>query len=342
MTNSRTLHLVYATPLTRLDKLALRLFKRKFGHPAWDRYRWPDPLKAPLSITYQIARHFSEQFRIRLYDLQERVAIEPDEGDILLGHIWPDPDSAMWSALEKKNFARKYLIGPYNHDPRQVLWFREAVEKADAYFAICGSHWIDSFNRSPFADLADKVLQLNMALDARDYPFLKQSFNPPGQRKFFYIGRYGRFGDEKGVGLLERLAEKIPGFVGGYICQGGEIRRWQKISGPTTLTPEFMAGIAATYDCFINMSRADAQATTVLEAMSWGFPVACTRESGYADDNLFLLELEDERKNIETIHRIQQMGDQELKEISLKNRQLVESKYSWDRFLGTLEKNMHV
>ncbi|MBI2355168.1 MAG: hypothetical protein HYV06_09090 [Deltaproteobacteria bacterium] len=340
MANKRTLHFVYSTPQGLADKIIMALFRKRVDHPSWERYAWPDPVRAPLSITYQIARHFSSRYRIRLYDLRERTTIEPDKGDILLGHMWPDPQSVMWRSLGAKNFSKRYVIAPYNHEPRQVLWFRQAVEQCDKYFAICGKYWIDTFDRSPFRDFAHKIVHLNMALDARDYPFVKRGFNPPGRRRFFYIGRYGRYGDEKGIGLLERLAGEIPGFAGGYICEGGEIRGWERISAPTRLTPEFIARIAEDYDCFINMSRADAQATTVLEAMSWGFPVACTRESGYADGDLFFLDLEDERGNMETIRKIQGLSERELTEISISNRRAVETRYSWESFLSTLEKNI--
>jgi len=338
MRDAITLHIVYATPQSPLDKITMKLLGKRLNHPSWDRYGWPNPVRAPLSITYQIARHFSSRFRIKLYDLRERCAIKPDKGDILLGHMWPDQQSAMWRALDAVNFSKRYLIAPYNHDAHQILWTREAIEKCDKFFAICGDYWMDTFSRSPLHGFAGKIVHLNMALDASDYPFLKRNFSPPGRRKFFYIGRYGRFGDEKGICLLEQLAERIPGFVGGYICDGGDIRGWEKISMPTRLTPEFVAKIAETYDCFINMSRADAQATTVLEAMSWGFPVACTRESGYTDDTVFSLDLENERNNVETIDRIQSLGDKELMEISVSNRKTVETKYSWERFLSTLEK----
>jgi glycosyltransferase involved in cell wall biosynthesis len=88
------------------------------------------------------------------------------------------------------------------------------------------------------------------------------------------------------------------------------------------------------------MSRADAQATTVLEAMCWGFPVACTRESGYTDEDFFYLDLEDEKANTDQINRIQALTDNELIEISRKNRKIVETNYSWDKFLSKLELNI--
>lgn len=101
-----------------------------------------------------------------------------------------------------------------------------------------------------------------------------------------------------------------------------------------------MKSIAEEYDVFINMSRADAQATTVLEAMSWGFPVACTKESGYTEDNFFYMDLLNEDKNKAVFSNIQQLSNEELIEISLTNRKIVETKYNWNMFLNILENNL--
>lgn len=356
MKKLRTIHFVYATPYSLLDKITMRLFKRKLYHPSWERYNWPDPLKAPLSITYQIAKRLAENYHVKLYHLKERIVIEPEEGDILLGHLWPDPKTVMYRSLDNSKFSMKCLVGPYNHDvrqwsssinvenfgpppgvPPQVLWVYKAIMKCDKCFAICGRYWIDTFEKSPFAALQDKIVHLNMAIDTDQYPMVKIRFNQPGKRKFFYIGRYAH---EKGTDLLERLAENVPGFEGGYICPGRHIKGWKKISEPTKLTPDFMKKIAEEYDIFINMSRADAQATTVLEAMSWGFPVACTRESGYTDENFFYLDLHDENTNIEIFRRIQQMTNTELERMALDNRKVVEDTYCWSKFVSKIEKTI--
>lgn len=333
-----TVHLVYATPNTLLDKVSLRLVHRKLVHPAWDRLPWPTPLKAPLCITYQVARRLSRRYRVKLYDLRERLRIVPEKGDILLGHAWPDPKSALTRALEDDRFARRYLFSPYNHDPAQVAWLDPVLARCDRFFAVCGQFWIDSFEASPLARYREKVVRLEMGIDCTDYPVVKRSFNPPGSRRFFYVGRAGR---EKGIDLLEELAATIPGFQGGYISLGGEIKGWKKISEPTDLTPELMTRIAAEYDVFLNMSRADAQVTTVLEAMSWGFPVACTPESGYSQEpNLFYLSLEDRGGNRLLIEKLQAMPEAELAGIARLNRQRVESHFTWERFVTTLEENL--
>ena len=356
MEKQRTIHFIYATPYSLLDKITMRLFKRKLCHPSLDMYNWPVPLKAPLSITYQIAKRLAANYQVKLYHLKERIVIEPEEGDILLGHLWPDPKTVMYRSLENNKFSMKCIVGPYNHDvrqwsssiaiedfgqppeiPQQVLWAYKAIMQCDKYFAICGRHWIDTFKQSPFASLKEKIVHVNMAIDTDQYPMVKTRFNQPGKRKFFYIGRHAH---EKGTDLLEQLAESMTDFEGGYICPGRHLKGWKKISDPTELTPEFMKKVAEEYDVFINMSRADAQATTVLEAMSWGFPVACTRESGYADENFFYLDLQDEKATIETLRRIQQMSNAELEQMALENRKVVEDTYCWSKFVSKIEKTI--
>lgn len=336
--SKKTVHFVYATPNTVLDKLTMKLMGRKLRHPSWEKYNWPSPLRAPLSITFQVAQHLSSRYKVKLYDLRERATIKPEKGDILLAHPWPDPQSLVWRALKDNRFAKRYIISPYNHDQAQIAWQYPAIAQCDKFFAVCGQFWIDTFEKSPFACFSDKVVRLNMGIDTNEYPLVKTDFNPPGKRKFFYIGRTG---NEKGIDLLERLATDVAGFQGGYICQNGEIKGWNKISVPTDLTPELMGKIAEEYDVFINMSRADAQVTTVLEAMSWGFPVACTRESGYSEENnLFRMELDDWEHNLRTIHNIQQMENQDLELLSRCNRAHAETNYRWDVFLSTLLADM--
>lgn len=341
----KTIHFVYALPRlanrfhARIQRTSQKFLHRQVIHGQIGEYRWPKPLSSPFSITYHVGNFFEERFRLKLYDLRERTKIHPREGDILLGHAWPDPKSVMWQALENPLFAKRYLIGPYNNDQSQVGWMREALGLSDNFFGICGDYWIDNFSSSPLKEFEDKFVHLNMSVDAGSYPVVKKNFNPPGNRRFFYIGRHGRFGDEKGIGLLEELATRIPGFKGGYICSGGEIKGWEKISEPTELTSQFMQKLAQNYDVFINMSRADAQATTIVEAMSWGFPVACTKQSGYSKEaDLFYLSLDDMAGNVESIEKIQSLPDCELKRIAVANRAVVETKYSWGSFLSRMEK----
>lgn len=342
----KTVHFVYALPRLRntlgaiIQKASRKLFHRQMKHGQIGEYKWPRPLRAPQSITYNVAKLLGRKFNVRLYDLTERIKIRPADGDILLGHMWPDRESIMWQSLEDASFSARYLIGPYNNDANQIGWMRTAVEVCDKFFAICGDYWVDHLSSSPFCDLSSKIVHLNMAVNANEYPVVKQRFSKPGERRFLYIGRIGSYGDEKGVHLLEEFAASIPNFQGGYICGGGVIKGWRKICDPTNLTAEFMREIAGDYDFFINMSRADAQATTVLEAMCWGFPVLCTNQTGYSrDERLLYLSLDDMSANIEMIKAVQFMPEEELREIALANRKQAEMKYNWRNFESRLDES---
>jgi glycosyltransferase involved in cell wall biosynthesis len=98
-----------------------------------------------------------------------------------------------------------------------------------------------------------------------------------------------------------------------------------------------MKKVAEEYDIFINMSRADAQVTTVLEAMCWGFPVACTRQSGYSEEeSIFYLELFDTERTMETLKKLQEMESAELARIAAENRKIAAEKYTWEHFVTTI------
>ncbi|MES1982933.1 MAG: glycosyltransferase [Pseudomonadota bacterium] len=271
--------------------------------------------------------------------MREKTTIRPEPGDILLGHLWTDRHTVMWNSLGDPRFSKKYLIQPYNNDVLQLGWVKDGLELCDGFFAVGGDYWLNTFNESPLKDFEKKIHHLNMAVDALSYPLVKSEFNPPKKRRFLYIGRQSRFGDEKGIGLLEELATRIPNFEGGYICTGAEIKGWKKISMPTTLTPVVMKKVAAEYDVFINMSRADAQATTILEAMCWGFPIACTNQSGYSrETSFFYFSLDDMKHNVNIIQEIQNISNEKLREISAENRRVVETKYSWDTFISNFDR----
>lgn len=338
----KTVHFVYVLPPSGglIGKVFRRVFHREMSRMgSVAAFKWPNPLRAPQSITFFVGQSLETRYKVKLYDLRENLTIFPASGDILLGHLWTDRNTVIWNSINDSRFSKKILMQPYNNNESQLGWVRDGLKFCDGLIAIGGDYWVDNFSESPLKNFGEKISHLNMAVDASSYPIVKNKFNPPNKRRFLYIGRQGRFGDEKGIGLLEELAKRIPNFQGGYICGGAEIKGWKKISEPTTLTPELMKVIASNYDVFINMSRADAQATTILEAMSWGFPVACTNQSGYSrEKSFFYLSLEDMNHNVDVINKIQNLSDDEIKSISVKNRSVVEGKYSWDVFVSNFEK----
>lgn len=328
------LHFIYVLPnFNRWKRYIKRIFSKNDSFTSCDDFRWNSPIRAPYSITYHLGKELNKSFDVKYYDWSEKGRVIPESQDILLGHLSKN-DGIVKNSILNEKFSKKYLIQPFNNDDSQVGWIKNAMDYCDGFIAISGDYWRDNFHQSPLVKFHSKMTYVNMAINSNDYPYVKKEFNKIGNRRFFYIGRRGSAKDEKGIKLLEDFAKHMPGFKGGYICGGYNIKGWEKISSPTDLNQEIMNKIAQKYDVFINMSRADAQATTILEAMSWGFPVACTKESGYSnEENIFYLSIDNMAHNKKVYNLLQNISDLNLLEMARKNKDIVRSKYSWSVFV---------
>jgi glycosyltransferase involved in cell wall biosynthesis len=351
--NKKTLHFVYSLPTSKgaytyhryyhklVNKLSVEpLYRNNWRNSlAWDLL----PLKAPYSISYNILLSLSDNFNIKLYNVTEKVTIKLNNDDIFLGHPMPDfstkeYNSNAWRTFDKQqvtnqvifnypNDSRVFGIAPFNHSLEQLGWAIPIFEKLHHFIAICGNHWIDNLQDSPFAKCFNKISRLDMAIDTSQYPKVKKRFNPKGSRKFLYIGRIS---EEKNIQELENIAKKYPNFQGG--CIGGEIKGWHKIADQANLTPHLMKILALEYDFFINLSKFDAQATTVMEAMSWGFIPVCTQESGYLLDDIYCFDKNNTSINLNKVQNLQYIDETFLLYTINDNYNLLLNKYSWNSF----------
>lgn len=345
----KTLHFIYAVPdstnpfLYRFDKYARKtgLYSPSYRYGKNALISWPKPVLAPFSITYNLLNALRKKFKVRLYSHKESISVKMGSEDILLfyppadskDNPWIKPDSEkigfkMFN-LNKNN--KSYIITPYNNDPEQVAYYKSLIQNRDVKFiAICGKFWLDHWEKSPLKNFLgeEDLLQVNMAIDSKDYPTIKTRFNKKGQRKFLYIGNTKEWKNTK---QLESLSKKLENFQGGYISDG-EISGWKKISGWRDLNFNFMKQVAEEYDIFLNCSIYDAQATTVLEQMSYGFPIACTPESGHSLNSVIKLDRYDTDYNCLQLNKMQYMEEEELRSICLMNKALVEENHNWNQF----------
>lgn len=229
----------------------------------------------------------------------------------------------------------KFLMTPFASDPRLVSWMKDLVLiNADKIILIAtGKIWTKDWATTPFGTIDPRlVLRVDNAIDPEDYPLVKKKFNPPEKRKFLYIGHAAWY---KNTEELERIAEQMPGFIGGHIG-GGVIKGWKKITEFADLTPQFMTKIAEEYDIFINTSSADAQATTILTSICFGFPIACTHETGYDYPSIVQLDTNDTESNIRKLTAMKNMDELELRKMVKENMELVIKNHLWDNFLNKI------
>lgn len=335
-----TIHFVYST-LPGLSPLAwLRGKASRLGLPlsyVGDRERvdtgsWP--FRAPLSITHHLFQALKALGRVKLYDWRERTRIRPEPGDILIGHPYPGDPGRVWNrACLGPGFKARFAITPVHHGmPEICLDLDRYLPRCDRLLGITGPYWWDTWEQSALAHWKPKMTPVDMAIDVAHYPRVKRRFNPPGKRRFLYIG----YGDPcKGAHLLSILF----GLANASCVWVGADRDFPNLERRPVMT---LAGaaierLADECDVFITMGVSDANPATILEAMAWGFPVACTPQSGYHRiDELAMLSTTDMRHNLTVLERLQHAPEAELVAVADRARARVESRYGFGRFCDTV------
>jgi len=346
MSREGVIHFVYAIPYpqSRFWERVLRAYERlSSAHgvlPAWYRSGWLPakqiPMPAPGSITLNLYRYLRKYLPTALYDWQEEGEINFKPDDIVLGHPHPNPSTLIQKAvLSNRRCKLKALIFPMHHGIPSINEFTlPLLERADVVFGIMGKYWYDTLDNSQFAPWKHKIIQLDMAIDTVQYPFIKQHFNPPGRRGYIYIGSNR---PEKGPKILSETMARLSDFPKGWVGFGPDIPNVPRIATYTHLTPSFISMLAKTFDIFVNTSISDANPATILEAMSWGFPVACTPQSGYYNiPSVIKISTTDIMANVRALLELQYAPEEYLVWISRTNRRLVETHCTWERFCTTV------
>lgn len=342
-----TVHLAYATAPGNARDLASRLHRRavaaaqRCGVPVSllgrrdqvDVAGWPE--RAPVPITARLHQALRARGPTLLYDWTERVPVAAGPDDLLVGHPFPGDDTRVWNraCLEGKAGVRIALL-PLSHRMAEANAFLDPfVPRLDAILGIMGPYWWDTWHRGPFAHWADKITPVDMAIDVARFPRVKASFNPPGRRTFVYLGGEGA---QKGTHLLSILFGLAKRHRCVWIGTGRGIPNVEH-RGFAELTPDYVRRLGEECDVFLTMGVSDANPTTILEAMAWGFPVCCTPESGYHRmPELVSLSTTDMAQNLQVLDRMQDAPDAVLRAQADAARRRVETDFGWDRFLATV------
>lgn len=338
------IHFVYVFPptvlgLRRLGGLSAQVEERLGAtSPRRHRPRMPrqSPIAAPRSISVHLFRFLSSKEPTAAYDWQERARCRYGRDDIVLGHPSRDEQSVMQRVMRDQHPCRvKALIFPVHHAmPEYIMPFAPLVERADVVFGIMGQYWYDTIDESPVASWKPKLVRLDMAIDLQEYPLVKRRYNPQGRRGYLYIGRNS---PEKGPAVLAQTLAAVGSYPKGWIGPGPDIPGVPRIAQSMRMTPAAVAKLAETFDFFVNTSVSDANPTTILEAMAWGFPVACTPQSGYYRmPSIVSLDIHDINYNALVLRELQFADEEQLLDVARINRHLIETHYTWERFCATV------
>ncbi len=335
------IHFVYAVPTSptiagRIRQRAV-LAAQRVGLPASyvgqrDRISsegWPN--RAPTTITAHVYRALNARAETRLYDVREHTLIRGGPEDVLIGHYLAGDSSGVWQrSCRDGRFALRIAMNPLHHQMPEVCGELDPyVPMADRLFGIMGPYWYDTWQQSALAHWFPKIVPFDMAIDLGAFPRLKTRFNPPGRRRFLYIGWAGA---QKGTHLLSILF----GLAKTHTCVAiGPSRPIANVDcrRRVLFTPPYLQQLAAECDFLVVPGVSDANPTVILEAMAWGFPVACTPQSGYHGiPELLSLSITDMRHNLTMLDMLQEAREADLLARADAARALVATRYTWERF----------
>ena len=288
-------------------------------------------ISCPDAIGRKVAEGLRETYEVVQYDWNERKAIDPGPGDVLLGHAHPAPWTIFRRSMSRGKWKRVIMLQPYHHgDLVQMAWADRLVARADLFLAITGTYWASSLDGSPFSHWAPKMVHVDLAVDRTDFPVLKKRFRPPGSRRYLYIGHDGW---QKNLGYLSSVARSIGRDISWIGPGKAEVPGLFRF-GMQDFSTERGRQLVADHDFLVTASLADANPAVVLEAMAWGLVPVCTQESGYSGyEGIVNISATDKEAAAGTLAGLQHVEEQRLMEIQRANWDLLDRHFSWSRFV---------
>jgi glycosyltransferase involved in cell wall biosynthesis len=296
---------------------------------------WVYPSGPQIRTPFAIGRNVAAALRGRGHDVvqwdwDDDRAIDPGPGDVLIGHSHFVPGTVFRRSARRPGWRRVLAVQPYAHGRLEWIAFLDRVlPRCDQFLAITGSHWFSRIGESDCAHWRPKMVRLDLAVDRRDFPRTKGAFNPPGRRRFLYIGGAA---PPKNLPYLSAIARRCAPTEFAWI--GGD----RPLAGVSALGYADFAtaggrALAAQYDFMITVGDSDANPTTLLEAASWGLIPVCTPQSGYDDEPGFVnVPLGDLEGAARVVASLQQWPPERLERLRAENERRLATHYTWERF----------
>jgi glycosyltransferase involved in cell wall biosynthesis len=309
-------------------------------------YPYGPAIKAPESIGRHLAQRLRHDFEVIQYDWAETRVLQPGADDILLGHPHDAPWTIFRRSARKPGWRRVIAMFPYSGDPRKVESFDAVIPRCDLVLAITGSYWFDSVGNSMFSHWAPKMIHLELAVDRDEFPIIKTRFNPPGSRRFLYIGNTAWHKNPEYLSKLATLATGCPiswmgtgahgirsivtrGRVGGREIKG------TRTLGAHDFRDEASRRLVAEHDFLLTVGKGDPNPTTILEAMAWGLVPVCTPTSGYVGyPGIVNIPPDNPERGAIVLKELQALPESRLLEMQDANWQALDNHFNWDRFAG--------
>ncbi len=288
-------------------------------------------ISTPDSIGRQLKKSLEQYYDVQTYDLDAFRIIKPGDADVLLGHWHPNPFTVFRMSAKKKGWKRILVLAPFCPDPKgwQVAFGNKIIKDYDRNLAISGNYWMNRLKNSPFQHWEPKTVHLDLAVDRADFPFIKENFNPRGKRRFLYIGNTSWC---KNISFLEKLSQELSEIDFSWIG-GNKSLEGLKTLGKLDFSKQEAKNLIQENDYLITVGSADANPTTILEAMAWGLIPVCSVQSGYEGfSGIRNISIDDMEDAVATINKLQSVSEEQLKKWQQENLDCLDNHFNWERF----------
>ena len=288
-------------------------------------------INAPDAIGRHLKQSIEKDYQVTTYNYDEYKIISPGIADVLIGHWHPNPFTVFRLSAQKKGWKRIIALAPFcpDHKAWHNAFANKIIEKCDRYLAITGNAWMKRLKVSPFHHWESKIVHLDLAVDRKDFPFIKVNFNTVGKRRFLYIGNTAWC---KNISFLEKLAQEFPEIDFSWIGGNKSLKRL-KILGKFDFSKQEAKKLIQEYDFLITVGSADANPTTILEAMAWGLIPVCSVQSGYEGfSGIRNIPIDNIDDAVKIINELQYVSEEQLNKWQQENLVELDSHFNWDRF----------
>ena len=288
-------------------------------------------ISAPDAIGRELGRRLEVKYEVIYHDWSDRGVIKPEPGDVLLGHPHPHPNTVFRRSLLLDGWHRRLMMAPFHHgDLRQIAFEDSIVSDCDLILAITGPYWFRTLEDSRCSHWRPKMIHLDLAVDRSDFPPLKTSFAAPGERRVLYIGHSGR---GKNTSYLSEIAALVPDADFAWMGNGNRPIHGLTALGLVDFGSQAGRDLVSQFDFFLTVGNADANPTTILEAMAWGLVPICTPTSGYRGiPSIPNVPVDDAEAAAAIVLRLLSANESDLVAMQSANWRLLDEHYAWDRF----------
>jgi hypothetical protein len=307
-----------------------------------------DTVDTTNAIGREIAKRLRNQYDIVVHHPSDATTIIPQPGDVLIGHPNRYWDCVFSRSFRQPGWERRIVFAPYSHGLiEDAAAIDHLVDAADIYLAITGDYWIDRMPDSPCSHWAYKTVRCDLGVEREHYPKLKQRFNPPGQRRFYYLGNSDPM---RGGDYLADLADANPDLSIGWIAASQsrdcltlkvepDTRRLEKRMrnsrlkrlAPFKWHSREARPIMATFDFVLNCGRSDATPCEQTEGAARGHVCITTPQCGFAaDDWMVHIPLDNQAEASRILHYLNTCPEEELLARQRAGEARLQHRNNWD------------